>query len=252
VLLANYRSASVAVLPIGPDGRLKEASAFMQDKPTNVDPGTKPLMHAHGIMLSPDNRFAVQAETGLHEVRVYHFDSAAGSLTPDEPFITPVKPGSGPRHLMFGSSGKFLYVNNEAGSSVTVFAYGAAGGTLKEIQTISTLPQGFTGQSSTAEIQIDPAGKFLYVSNRGHDSIAIFAIDPVKGTLTPVDYVLTQGKTPRYFALDPTGAFLLAANQNSNTIVPFRVDRNTGRLTPTGQVVEDTPEPVCIVFVPAK
>ena len=160
-----------------------------------------------------------------------------------------IKPGSGPRHIAFSSNGKFLYLISEMGGTITAFSYGAARGTLKELQTVSTLPEGFKGENTTAEIVIDPSGNFLYGSNRGDDSIIVFAIDHATGKLTFVQRVSTGGKTPRNFALDPSGHWLLAANQDSNNIVVFQVNQENGRLTPTGQAVK-APEPVCIVFVP--
>ena len=252
VIIANYGSGSVAVLPIQKDGRLGEATAFIQHEGSSIDPARQKGPHAHCIALSPDNRFVFVADLGLDKVLIYRFNALKGTLTPNNPAFAKVKAGSGPRHLAFHPNGKFFYVNSEMGSLVTVFTYGPTAGTLREIQTVSTLPEGFSGQSTTAEIQVDRAGKFLYVSNRGHDSIAVFAINPVKGTLTPVEHVPTQGKTPRNFSLDPTGAYLLAANQNTDNTVLFRVDAKTGRLTPAGQTLTDAGSPVCIVFLPAR
>jgi 6-phosphogluconolactonase len=162
-----------------------------------------------------------------------------------------VVPGAGPRHLAFHPNGSVVYANNEINSTVTALAYDKAKGSLSELQTASTLPPGFTGSNSTAEIQTDKAGRFLYVSNRGHDSIAVFAIDPAKGTLTPVEHVSTQGRTPRNFSLDPTGAYLFAANENSDSVVLFRVDPKTGRLTPSEQKLE-IPSPSCVIFLKAE
>jgi 6-phosphogluconolactonase len=184
-------------------------------------------------------------------VIVYRLDPSKGSLTRNDPPFATLKPGSGPRHLVFHPSAPYVYVNSEMASTVSAFAYDAKAGALKEFQTLSTLPSGFSGTSSTAEIQVDRAGRFLYVSNRGHDSIAMFSIDKANGRLTPVAHVPTGGKTPRYFTLDPTGSFLLAGNQGSSTVSVFRVDAATGRLTPA-QTLTDVPEPVAIAFVPVK
>src|SRR6266702_2678014 len=162
-----------------------------------------------------------------------------------------LKPGAGPRHAAFHPGGRFFYVTSELNSTVTVYSYDAKGGTLHELQVVSTLPKDFSGENDTAEIAVHPSGKFLYVSNRGRDSIAVFAIDPVKGKLTPVADIATQGKTPRNFAIDPTGKYLLAANQRSNDIVVFKIDPATGALTLTGQVIE-VPSPVDIAFLPAE
>ena len=153
-----------------------------------------------------------------------------------------------PGTLLFIRTDRFGYVINEIQSTVTSLAYEASRGAFKELQTISTLPENFQGNNSTAEVQVHPTGKFLYGSNRGHDSIAVFAIDSNKGTLTSIEQVSTQGKTPRNFGIDPTGSYLLAANQNSNTIVVFAINPKTGRLTPTGQVLE-VGSPVCVKFL---
>jgi 6-phosphogluconolactonase len=250
VLVANYGGGSVAALPVNEDGHLAEASAFAQHTGSSVDPKRQQRPHTHSINVSPDNRFAVAADLGLDKVLVYRFDPERGSLTPNEPPFAKVNPGAGPRHFAFHPSGGFAYVINEMQSTVTAFAYDAAEGVLKELQTISTLPEAFAGDNSTAEVQVHPSGKFLYGSNRGHDSIAVFAIDPGKGTLTPVEHVSTQGKTPRNFGVDPTGSHLFAANQSSHNVVVFRIDPNTGRLTPTGQKLE-VYSPVCVKFVAA-
>jgi 6-phosphogluconolactonase len=162
-----------------------------------------------------------------------------------------VKAGLGPRHFAFGHGAKFAYAVCEMGSSVAVFSYDAAKGSLTPIQTISNLPDDFKGEDNSAEIEVDRSGRFLYASNRGNDSITVFAIDPAKGTLTKVEVVPTQGKTPRNFALDPTGKYLIAANQDSNTMVVFSVDQKDGRLKPAGQTI-DTPTPVAILFVPTE
>ena len=251
LLVLNYRSGSVALLPILADGRLGEATAFDQHHGSGLDKKRQPGPHAHGGVFSPDNRFALVAEHGIDEVMIYRFDPVKGSLIPNDPPFLKATPGAAPRHLSFHPNGKIVYALNELGSSVTVLTYGAARGTVSPVQEITTLPAGFSGSNSTAQLQVDRAGKFLYVSNRGHDSIAVFAIDPGTGKLALVEHVSTQGKTPRDFSLDPTGSFLFAANQNSDNIVLFRVNP-TGRLTPSGQVIEQVPEPSCVVFVPVQ
>ncbi len=182
---------------------------------------------------------------------VYRFNAAKGSLTPNDPPFAKLNPGAGPRHFAFDPKEKHAYVINEIQSTVTAFSYDRGRGAFQELQTVSTLPKDFSGQNSTAEIAVDRKGKFLYGSNRGHNSIAVFAIDPGKGTLTPVEQTPTEGKVPRNFAIDPTGAYLFAANQNSGDVVLFRIDSNTGRLTPTGEKMEVS-SPVCVVFVPAR
>jgi 6-phosphogluconolactonase len=246
VLVANYDGGSVAVFPVGQDGRLGAASAFVQHTGHGVNPERQEGPHAHAIELSPDNRFAIAADLGLDELLVYRFDPSGGTLTANNPPFAKVEPGAGPRHLAFHPNGKFLYVINEMQSSITAFSYSA--GTLHNLGTVSTLPKEFKGHDDAAEIVVHPTGRFLYGSNRGHDSIAVFSIDPATGTLTPVEYASTRGKTPRNFAVDPTGSYLLAANQESNGVVAFRIDPKTGHLTPTGQVLA-FPSPVCITFV---
>jgi len=249
VLIANYTSGSVAAFPVLKDGRLGNASAFVQHHGSSVNRERQEGPHAHSIELSPDNRFALAADLGLDQVLVYRFDPVQGSLTPNTPPFAKLSPGVGPRHLAFHPSGKFVYVISEMGSTVTAFSYDAAGGVLHELQMISTLPKDFKGQNDDAEAAVHPSGKFLYGSNRGHDSVAAFTIDTQKGTLTPLADFPTQGKTPRNFAIDPAGAYLFAANQDSDSIVVFRIDPNSGRLTPTVQILQ-VPAPVCVTFVP--
>jgi 6-phosphogluconolactonase len=251
LLVANYGGGSVAVFPILKDGRLGEPSALVRHHGASINPQRQEGPHPHSIYLSSDNRFAICPDLGLDEVLVYRFDSEKGTLVPNNPPFAKVNPGAGPRHFAFHTSGKFGYVIDEMQSTVTVFSYEPASGTLHMLQTISTLPKDFEGESTCAEVQVHPSGKFLYGSNRGHDSIAVFAINNRKGTLTPIGYTPTLGKEPRSFAVDPTGAYLFAANQNSDSIVQFRIDPNTGRLAPTGQVLE-VPSPVCVIFVPVE
>ncbi len=246
VLVANYTRGSVAVLPVHTDGRLGEASAFVQHTGSSVDPERQLGPHAHAIEMSPDNRFAIVADLGLDELIVYPFDAAKGTL--GSPHAVKIAPGSGPRHLAFGPRGRFLYLISELRSTVTVFAYESESGGLRQLQTISTLPKGFAVKSAAAEIRIHPSGKFLYASNRGNDSIAVFAVDQAKGTLKSVEFVSTGGKTPRNFAIDFAGTWLLVANQNSNSVVSFRIDAETGRLTASDQSVTIS-SPVCVQFV---
>jgi 6-phosphogluconolactonase len=248
VLVANYTGGSVAVFPILENGGLAEASGFVQHTGHGPNPARQEGAHAHSIDLSADNRFALVDDLGLDELLVYRFDGAKGALTPNDPKYASLDPGAGPRHFAFHPNGKFAYVVNEMGSSVTAFRYDAASGALQSLQTISTLPKDFTGHNDDAEVQVHPSGKFLYASNRGHDSIAVFAIDQNKGMLTNLEYAPTKGSTPRSFAIDPTGRLLFAANQKSDNIVIFRIDPRSGRLTPTGEVL-DVGSPVCVKFV---
>jgi 6-phosphogluconolactonase len=248
VLAANYGSGSVACLPIEADGRLQQASSFIQHKGTGATKRqTSP--HAHSINLDAAGKFAVVADLGLDKVFIYALDAAQGKLTQNEPAFTQVAPRSGPRHFAFHPDGHFGYVINEMANTVIAFAYDADKGTLTQIQTISTLPKDFQGRSNTAEVQVHPSGKFLYGSNRGHNSIAIFTIDPSTGKLTTVGFEPTQGKHPRNFAIDPTGQYLMAENKDSDSIVVFRIDPRTGALRPTGQTVKLS-QPVCIKMIP--
>ena len=248
VLVANYTGGSVAVFPVSPDGKLSEASAFVQHTGKGSDPKRQEGPHAHSIDLSPDNHFAMVDDLGLDELLVYKFDSAKGSLTPNDPPFAKLDPGAGPRHFALRPDGKFAYVVAEMGHTVTVFSNDAGSGKLKPIQTITTLPKDFTGRNDDAEIQVHPSGKFVYASNRGDDSIAIYAIDKTKGTLTQVGIVHTGGKEPRSFEIDPAGTLLFAANQKSDNIVVFQIDTKTGLLAPTGKVLE-VGSPVCVKFL---
>jgi 6-phosphogluconolactonase len=246
-LVSNYTAGSVAAFPVLKDGRLGEATSLVQHKGSSVNSQRQKGPHAHAIALSTDNRFAIVADLGLDELLVYSFDSAKGTLGAN-PQIVKATPGAGPRHLAFSSDGRFLYVINELQSTVVTYSYNPATGALHELQTLSTLPKTFSGNNTAAEIEIHPSGKFLFASNRGHDSIAVFAIDSGTGTLTPVENDPTKGKTPRNFAIDPTGSWLLAANQDTDNIVVFRIDQKTGHLTPTGDVAQ-APSPTCLKFV---
>jgi 6-phosphogluconolactonase len=246
-LVSNYTLGSVAVFPILKDGRLGEASSFVQHKGSSVNPERQAGPHAHSTTLSPDDRFAIVADLGLDELIIYPFDKTNGKL--GSPHVVKVHPGAGPRHLTFDPTGRFIYLINEMQSAIVAYRYEAASGGLTEIQTISTLPKEFTGKNTDAEIEIDRSGKFLYASDRGADSIAVFAVDSATGILQKVEDVATQGKTPRNFTIDSTGKWLLVANQDSDNIVVFRINDKTGALMATDQTAQ-IPSPVCIVFDP--
>jgi 6-phosphogluconolactonase len=248
LLVANYTSGNIAAFPISKDGKLGSRSAFVQHAGSSVNKERQAGPHAHAIQASNDNQFVLTADLGLDELLVYHFDAKTGTLVPNDPGFVKVSPGSGPRHFAIAPSGKFVYLVNEMASTVTVFGYAAGSGKLQEQQTISTLPAEFKGENTTAEIAVDAKGKFLYASNRGDDSIAVFAINPHDGKLTFVQRVPTGGKTPRHFALDATSNWLFAANQESNSITIFHVNPDTGRLTPTPHTMQ-VATPVCVVFV---
>lgn len=248
VLVANYSGGNVAVLPIQSDGSLLPASDVAQHEGSSI---TKRQQgpHAHSVTLDAAGRFAFVADLGLDKVMIYRFDGAEGQLTPGNPPWAQVRSGAGPRHFAFHPDGTRAYVINELDSTLTAFTYDPSSGRLTESQTLSTLPDGFTGDNYPADVHVAASGRYVYGSNRGHDSIVVFAIDPETGALTTVQHQSVEGKWPRNFALDPTGQFLLVANQNSNTVVVFAIDADTGKLTPTGQVLE-VPTPVCLRFMP--
>ncbi|MEP6915937.1 MAG: lactonase family protein [Acidobacteriota bacterium] len=250
VLVANYGGGSITVLPIAADGSLKPASAFVQHTGSGTNPQRQKEPHAHAVQLDPDNRVAYVADLGLDKVLIYRFDAAKGTLTPNDPPFASVAPGAGARHVAIGAGGRFAYVINEINCTVTAFTRDAKSGGLTELQTLSTLPAGETVQRgfSTAEIAVHPSGKFLYGSNRGHDSLVVYTIDERTGRLTYVENQPTQGKTPRGFGIDPTGRYLLALNQGSDSVIVFRIDAQTGRLTAAGHQIE-IGSPVDVKFI---
>jgi 6-phosphogluconolactonase len=250
VLVANYGGGSVACLPIDAEGRLQPPSSRIQHAGSSVNPGRQEGPHAHSINLDAANRYAFAADLGLDKVLVYHFDREQGSLTAHDPPSVSVAPGSGPRHFAFHPSGRFAYVINELDSTTTAFSYDAAAGALSEIQTITTLPVDFTGENYPAEVLVHPSGRFLYGSNRGHDSIAIYTIDGQTGRLTPGGHQSSGGKGPRNFNTDPSGAWMIVGNQSSHNVLVMRIDTERGTLTPTGQEFE-VPSPICFKMVPA-
>ena len=251
LLVANYTSGNIASFPIANNGTLGQRSSFVQHAGFSVNKERQTGPHAHEIQASKDNRFVFVPDLGLDELLVYRFESESGALSPNSPAFVKVSPGSGPRHLAITPSGRFVYLVNELSSTVIVFSYQADSGQLRELQTISTLPPGFKGENTTAEIAVDAKGKFLYVSNRGDDSIAVFDVNQRDGKLAFVERVPTGGKTPRHFTLDPTGRWLFAENQDSGTVNLFSVDPANGRLTATSHSLNVT-SPVCVVFVPLK
>lgn len=249
VLVANYGGGSVACLPINDDGSLRAASTFIQHQGSSVDPQRQQGPHAHSINIDDANRFAVAADLGLDKLLVYRLDADAGKLTPNDPPSTSLPAGGGPRHFAFHPDGKHAYACNEMSSTVSALAYDAVQGKLTELQTISTLPEGGFAGNSTAEVRVHPSGKFVYVSNRGHNSIAMFAIDAKTGKLTALGQESTRGRVPRNFNIDPSGRYLLAANQDSANVVLFRIDPATGKLAATGEEISVS-RPVCVRFVP--
>jgi 6-phosphogluconolactonase len=251
VLVANYGGGSVASLPIGADGRLGPAASVIVHQGSSVHPKRQTKPYAHSINMDMANTYAYAADLGADKIFIYRLDPKSSTLTPATPAFAALAPGSGPRHLSFHPAGRYAYVINELALTVTVFSRDSSSGALTEVQTIGTLPPGeaATPAFSTAEVLVHPSGKFLYGSNRGHDSLVVFAIDEASGKLTLVQHVPTQGSTPRGFGIDPTGRYLLAGNQRSDSVVIFRIDTASGRLTPTGQTLK-VGSPVSVVFVP--
>ena len=248
VLVANYTGGNVAVLPVERGGRLGAAVDVEQHTGSGPDRERQEAAHAHFVTLDRENRFAYSCDLGTDRVMVYRFNRRTGSLSPNAPPSLSLKPGAGPRHLAFHPRGRFVYVLNELDSTVTALAHDPARGTLRELQTLSALPRGFAGANTGADIHVTPDGRFLYSSNRGHDSLARFAVNARTGALRPLGHTPTEGKTPRNFVIDPTGRFVLVANQKSDTVVTFRLDARTGALSPTGRTAS-VPSPVCLKLV---
>ena len=245
VLVANYAGGSVAMLPIQADGSLGEASDFVQHAGSSINPDRQEGPHAHSINIDPANRYAFAPDLGIDKIMIYELDLIHGKFKPNSQPWVPVHAGAGPRHFDFHPNGQCAYAINELDSTMTAFRYDSSRGVLTEIESVTTLPDDFDGTSHCADVHVSPSGKFVYGSNRGHDSIVIFAIDQHTGQLTIVGHESTQGEIPRNFAIDPTGTLLLAANQMSNTAITFWIDSETGELNPTGQVAE-VPTPVCL------
>ena len=248
LMVANYNGGNIASFPIGNDGLLGSHTAFVQHYGSGKDSERQSAPHAHYIQTNNDNRFVLAADLGIDKVLIYRFDSKTGSLTPNNPDCIKLQDGSGPRHLAFSPTGKFVYVLNELSSTVTVFEFEQDSGIVGEKQTISTLPSNFKGENTTAEILLDSKGKFLYVSNRGDNSIAVFSIDSNNGFLKHIEWVSSEGETPRNFEIDPTGKWLLAANQNSNNLQIFSIDPISGRLLKVPKSLK-VYSPVCIRFL---
>jgi 6-phosphogluconolactonase len=249
VFVANYGSGSVAVLKVQPDGRLGETTAFVQHEGKSVDPDRQDGPYAHCVTLDAANRFLFVCDLGLDKVMIYKFDAASGKITPNELAFASVAPGAGPRHMAFRPDGRFAYVVNELNSTITAFTYDAAAGALAELQTVSTLPEDFDGPNTCAEIAVHPNGKYVYASNRGHDSVVLFKVDGEKGTLSYVEAQSAGGKTPRHFGILPSGTHMAIANQDSDTLLLCRIDGESGRLKPSG-VFAEAPMPACIQFLP--
>jgi 6-phosphogluconolactonase len=248
VFVANYDGGNIAAWKLRPDGGIGERTAFVQHTGHGVNPQRQAHAFAHSIHVDLTNRFVLVADLGLDKLFVYKFDVKTGSLTPNDPPFVTVKAGSGARHMVFHPNGHWVYLVTEMGSTVIQFDWDSKRGVLKELQTVSALPADFHGDSACSEITLHPNGKFLYVSNRGHDSIAVFAIDAKSGSLTAVEYVPSGGKTPRNFDLDRAGRWMVVTNHGNNVAMVFRIDPATGKLTPVGSPVE-VPYPFCPRFL---
>lgn len=251
LITVSYGGGQVAAFPLETDGKLGTRSAFLAHSgPVGPNKSRQDKPHPHSVTLSPDNRFAFVADLGLDRVMIYRLDPATGGLTPNDPAFVAVTPGSGPRHTKFSRDGKFFYILGEIDGSLTTCAYDAATGALTPLQHTTTLPDGFqvTDPDRAAEVRVHPNGKFVYASNRGHDSIAVFAVK-AGGTLQLIEIVPCGGRHPRNFNLSPDGAWLVCANMDSDNLVSFKVDAATGRLTATGHSAT-VPKAVCVLFAP--
>jgi 6-phosphogluconolactonase len=245
LLVANYSGGNLSVFPIADNGGLGPATAVVQHHgPATHHDGP----HPHSAVSTPDGAYVLAPDCGLDRIAIYRLDTAHGTLAAHETPWVALRPGAGPRHLAFHPGGAYVYCINERNSTLTAFAYEPAEGVLRELQTLSTLPEGFAGPNTCADIHLDPSGRYLYGSNRGHDSIVSFAVDAATGMLRPLGHAPTGGRTPRNFGIDPTGTFLLAANQDTNSVVTFRIDLATGALVSTAQVAEIS-SPVCVRIV---
>lgn len=248
VAVANFNSGSVTVLSTLEDGRLGALSAFVQHQGRDGKPEGRGARHAHGAYFDVAGRFIYVPDLGLDRVLAYRFDEPEKGLVLDEGASTPLPRGAGPRHIAFHPNNRFAYVLNQLNNTVSVFAYESATGQLSPIQTVRTLPDSYSGANDAAEIQVHPSGRFLYASNRGHDSIASYSIDSTTGLLTATGFTPSGGKTPMSFSLDPSGTFMLVANQDSDSVVLFRVDRERGVPVPANSSVSIA-RPISMVFV---
>ena len=248
VLVANYSSGSASVIPIRSDGKLGEPTGFVQHTGSSINTRRQQGPHAHSINVSSDNRFAFVADLGIDKIMIYKLDVEKGTIVSNSPPFAKVKPGAGPRHFAFHPNGKYAYVINELDCTVTAFAYEPVSGVLNQTQTVTTLPNEFNGSSTCAEVRVHPGGKFIYGSNRGHDSIVVYRVSLTDGKLTYVEHETADIKTPRNFNIDPTGKFCLVANQGSNSVVVFRINKETGALEPTGNKIS-VAKPVCVRFL---
>jgi 6-phosphogluconolactonase len=249
LFVANYSGGTIAAFALNPDGSIGKQTAFFQHTGHSVNSDRQTAPHPHSIRMDPTNQFAIVPDLGLDKVFVYRFDARDGSLTPNDPPFVSVAPGSGPRHLDFAPSGKFVYVMTELAGKVLVFSWDFSRGVLTQLQSISSLPAGFSGTNTSAEIRVHPSGRFLYCTNRGDDSIAVFTVDAETGMLSFIQRVPTQGKMPRNFEFDPTAHWLLLANHDSDNVLVFKINLATGKLTQHGPPI-GVPNPFAVRFLP--
>lgn len=248
LMVANYGGGSIAVFALQPDGSIGERTAFVQHSGSSVNRARQSEAHTHSVRVEPTNKFVLAADLGADKVFIYRFDSNTGALKPNDPPFATVPPGSGPRHMAFSPSGLFLYLINELGNSVIRYGWDSEHGILTQHESIPALPEAFNGTSYCAEILVHPSGNFVFATNRGDNSIAVFAVEAETGRLTPVEHISTKGKTPRNCEIDPTGKWLIVSNQGSDGVVVFRIDQKSGRLSLTGDPVP-VPAPFCERFL---
>jgi 6-phosphogluconolactonase len=248
VLFANYAGGSVSVLPIAADGQLDPPTCTVQSYGRSVH-ARQETPHAHCVAVDAANRFAIVADLGLDKLLVYRYDAQRGTLEPHAPPFERLPPGAGPRHIVFHPNGQMVYLVNELNSTVIVYMYNAGPGTFTALQTMQTIPEGYPGSNYPAEIVIHPSNRFVYASNRGHDSIAVYTVEPGTCRLHFVTAVPSEGKNPRHFAIDPSGRYMVVANQDGNSVVVFKIDVETGCLRPTGQAIAIS-KPTCVKFLP--
>jgi 6-phosphogluconolactonase len=247
VLIANYGSGSCASYPVLQDGSLGPAGSFIPHTGSSVDPDRQREPHAHCAVTDPSGHRAFVADLGVDKIFIYDLDAGSGEIVSNDPAYVSTPSGGGPRHVAFHPKGRFAYASLEITSEICAFAYNAESGSLRVLDTLSTLPKDFSGSNSTAETLVHPSGQFVYVSNRGHNSIASFCIDQTTGRLTPLGHQSTLGEEPRGFGISPDGRFLIAGNQQSDSLHVFRIDLDSGALTPVGSEVK-APSPVCVRF----
>ncbi len=248
LMVANYRGGSVAVFALRPDGSIGQRTGFIQHVGASLDPDSPSHAHAHSILYDPGHHFVLSADLGLDKIFVYRLSQATGALTPNKPDSASFASGSGPRHIAFDPQGRYVYAINQTANSIVRFGWKARRGILTRFESVSTLPDGFKGENTGAELLMHPSGKFLYATNRGSNTVAVYAVQSATGRLVPIQFIPTQGRTPRNAEFDPTGKWLLVSNQDSSNATVFRIDQVTGHLTQNGDPVS-VPTPFCERFL---